>query len=152
HVDAGHDPRMAAGPGAGGMTVARLVETYLSHPDKSSRRSNAEIARRLRRNVVAKIGDIRITDINRRDVRNVVEPMERRGVSTEAARVFEDVRGMLRWAVQHEFLENNPADGMAKPSGGKPRSRTLSDDEVATLWNGLPAALPRSRQCQRIIK
>jgi integrase len=66
--------------------------------------------------------------------------------------VFEDVRGMLRWAVEAEFLEVDPIAGMPKPGGGTPRNRVLSDGEIATLWNGLGAALARSVSCQRIIR
>jgi integrase len=41
---------------------------------------------------------------------------------------------------------------MREPPGSNPRERVLSDDEIRTLWNGLPEALARSPECQRIIK
>jgi integrase len=59
---------------------------------------------------------------------------------------------MLRWAVDREYLDHSPIEGMAKPAGGKPRERVLSDNEIATLWKVLPVALARSPQCQRIIR
>jgi integrase len=59
---------------------------------------------------------------------------------------------MLRWAVSRGDLDHSPIEGMRKPPGSKPRERVLSDDEVCTLWNGLPEVLARSEQCQRIIK
>jgi integrase len=102
--------------------------------------------------VVPVIGGIALSTLRRRDVRDVTEGIARRGAPVEAARVFEDIRAMLRWAVEHEYLDHSPAEGMAKPAGGKPRERFLSDGEIATLWAGLAAALPRSVQCQRIIR
>jgi integrase len=59
---------------------------------------------------------------------------------------------MIRWAVARGDLDHNPMDGMRKPNGSVPRERILSDDEIRTLWHGLPQALKRSKTCQRIIK
>ena len=134
------------------MTIAGLVDAYLADPEKSALRSRAEIERRLRRNVVPVIGAVKLSELRRRDVRNVTDAMLRRGVKVEATRVFEDVRGMVRWAVQHEYLDANPLDGMAKPAEATSSDRVLSDDEIRTLWNGLPKTLARSVQCQQIIK
>ena len=153
HVDAGEDPRLVlAGQGVAGMTVAGLVGAYLADPEKAALRSKDEIERRLRRNVVPVIGAVKVAELRRRDVRNVTDAMLRRGVRVEATRVFEDVRGMVRWAVENEYLDANPLDGMAKPAEATSSNRVLSDDEIATLWHGLPKALARSVQCQRIIK
>jgi integrase len=153
-VQAGQDPKsLLAGRGASGMTVAGLIAAYLADPEKAARRSAAEVARRLARNVTPIIGGVRITELRRRDVRNVTDVIVRRGKLVEAARVWEDVRGLIRWAVDAEFLEVDPIAGMAKPTGGgAPSERVLTDDEVATLWNGLPTALARSPSCQLIIR
>jgi integrase len=134
------------------MTIEELVDAYVSDPEKAALRSIREMARRLRRNVVPKIGAVALSQLRRRDVRNVTEALTRRGAATEAARVFEDVHAMLRWGVDHEYLDHSPIEGMTKPAGGKPRERVLTDGEIATLWSVLPSALPRSRQCQEIIR
>ena len=153
HVEAGNDPRLVlAGQASSGMTIAGLVDSYLADPEKSALRSRAEIERRLLRNVVPVIGAVKLSELRRRDVRNVTDAMLRRGVKVEATRVFEDVRGMIRWAVQHEYLDANPLDGMAKPAESTSSDRVLSDDEIRALWNSLPKTLAKSVQCQRIIK
>ena len=153
HVEGGQDPRLVlAGQGAAGMTVTALVNAYLADPEKAALRSKNEIERRLRRNVVPMIGAVKVSELRRRDVRNVTDAMLRRGVRVEATRVFEDVRGMVRWAVENEYLDANPLDGMAKPAEATSSNRVLSDDDIRTLWTGLPNALARSVQCQRIIQ
>jgi integrase len=153
HVDGGRDPRVVlAGQGAADMTVAGLIEAYLADPERAALRSKAEIERRLRRNVVPIIGAVKVTELRRRDVRTVTDAMLRRGVKVEATRVFEDVRAMVRWAVQNEYLDANPLDGMVKPAAPTSSNRVLSDDEIRTLWNGLPKALAKSVQCQRVVK
>jgi len=153
HVHAGQDPRQVlAGQATVGMTVAALIDAYLADPEKAALRSKAEIERRLRKNVVPAIGMVKLADLRRRDVRNVTDPMLRRGVKIEATRVFEDVRGMVRWAVQNEYLDANPLDGMNKPAEATVSDRVLSEDEIHRLWNSLPEALARSVQCQQIVK
>jgi integrase len=153
HVDEGRDPRLVlAGQGAADMTIAGLVESYLADPQRAALRSKAEIERRLRRNVLPLIGTVKVLELRRRDLRTVTDAMLRRGVKVEATRVFEDVRTMVRWAVQNEYLDANPLDGMTKPAPTTSSNRFLSDDEIRTLWNGLAVALAKSVQCQRIIK
>ena len=143
---------MLAGQAAAGMTVAALVDAYLADPEKAALRSKDEIERRLRRNVVPVIGEVKLAELRRRDVRNVSDAILRRGATTEATRVFEDARAMVRWAVENEYLDVNPLDGMGKPAASISRNRVLSDGEIRTLWAGLPKSLARSVQCQRIIK
>jgi integrase len=153
HVDAGQDPRLVlAGQATAGMTVAALVDAYLADPEKAALRSKDEIERRLRKNVIPVIGEVKLAELRRRDARNVSDAILRRDKRTEATRVFEDLRAMVRWAVENEYLDANPLDGMSKPAELMSRNRVLSDGEVRTLWNGLPEALARSVQCQRIIK
>jgi integrase len=153
HVEAGHDPRLVlAGQATAGMTVAGLVEAYLADPERAALRSKKEIERRLRKNVMPVIGTVKLSELRRRDVRNVTDTILRRGRKVEATRVFGDVRAAVRWAVQHEYLDANPLDGMSKPAEPAPRTRVLNDDEIRTLWTGLPEALAQSAQCQRIIK
>lgn len=134
------------------MTIAGLIESYLADPEKSALRSKAEIERRLRKNVVPVIGALKLSELRRRDLRNVTDVLLRRDAKTEATRVFEDVRGMIRWAVQNEYLDANPLDGMRRPFEPTANSHILSDDEIHTLWNGLPNTLAKSIQCQRIIE
>jgi integrase len=153
HVEAGQDPRrVLAGQATAGMTVAALIDAYLADPERAELRSKKEIERRLRKNVVPVIGTVKLSELRRRDVRNVTDAILRRGRKVEATRVFGDVRAAVRWAVQHEYLDANPLDGMSKPAEPTPRTRVLSDDEISTLWAGLPVALARSAQCQQILK
>jgi integrase len=153
HVEEGRDPRLVlAGQATAEMTVAGLLEAYLADPEKAALRSRREIERRLRRNVLPIVGDVKITELRRRDARNVTDPIIKRGCKVEATRVFEDLRALTRWAVENEYLELNPLSGMSKPAEASVRNRVLSDPEIATLWHGLPQAMPRSTQCQHIIK
>ena len=82
----------------------------------------------------------------------VIAPIVRRKKPAEATRVFEDLRGIIRWAVGQGHLDRNVIEGMEPPATSQPRDRTLSEGEIQILWNGLPKALARSMHCQRILK
>src|SRR5262249_35263034 len=74
HVEAGHDPRMVlAGQAAAGMTVAGLIAAYLADPEKQQLRTYAEIKRRLQKNVEPIIGAVKLSELRRRDLRDVTD-------------------------------------------------------------------------------
>ncbi len=152
HLDEGKDPRaVLAAQAADSMTVADLIDSYLEKHARPNLRSAKEFERRLAKNVSPIIGAMKLADLHRRDINRVVDPVLKRGRRVEASRVFEDVRAVLRWAVARGDLDSNPMEGMKKPNGSGPRQRVLSDEEIRSLWNGLPKTLARSKACQRII-
>jgi integrase len=150
-VEQGDDPR-TTDKGAGEITVAELVKLYLADPDKAQLRSAGEIKRRLEKDALPKIGAVKLAKLTRRDVRNVTEPIMKRGARVQAWHTHKDLHAILRWAVRNEYLEHNPIEGMEKPGGFEPGERVLSDDEIRTIWNGLPQSLAKSKACQRIVK
>jgi integrase len=153
HLEAGGDPRIAFGQqAAGAMTLAALIGVYLDHPDKLKLRGHAAIKRRLLRNVVPVIGNVTVAELHRRDVQRAIDVILRRGHSPEARRVFEDLHAVTRWALSRGDLDADPMAAMNKPVGSQPRTRTLTAEEIRTLWNGLPKTLVWSKTCQRIIK
>ena len=153
HAEEGRDPRdVFAAQDATAMTVTGLIASYLAKHARPSLRTAAAIERRLYKNVVPLIGGIKIADLHRRDMNRVVDPVLARGRLVEASRVFEDFRAVVRWGVARGDLDSNPIDGMSKPSARAPRERVLSDDEIRTLWTGLPKSLARTKTCQRIIR
>jgi integrase len=133
------------------MTVSGLVASYLEKHASGLRSAN-EIKRRIYRNIVPVIGNVKLSELHRRDATRVVDAVTKRNAPGEAMRCFEDLRGMLRWAVSRGDLDHNPIEGMRKPQGSEPRERVLSDDEIRTLWNNLPQALARNPEHQRVIK
>ncbi len=155
-VEKGEDPRVTlAGQQSAGMTIADLVVNYLKKPNRKTgkpRKSVGEIERRLNKNILPVIGQMKLAELHRRDITRCLDPIKNRGSSIEAARCFGDLRSMLRWAVGRGDLDHNPIEGMEVPVDSQPRERTLSADEIFTLWHALPKALDWSPQCQWIVK
>jgi integrase len=128
-------------------TIAALTEVYLR--SIKGNRSVGEVERRLRKDVLPIIGHVALRDLHRRDVTRVLDA---KSAPIAARRVFEDIRGMIRWAVSRGDLDHNPIEGMKGPPLSKPRTRVLTEDEIRVLWHSLPTALARSPAGQRIIK
>ena len=135
-LDQGMDPRDAkAAADAGAMTVATLAAFYFEKPHKRTgkpRKTAEEIKRRFDRNILPVIGSTKITEVQRRDVTSIVAPIMRRGAPTEAARTFEDVRALLRWALGQGYIDRNPTEVMEFCLSVKsaPRERVLTDAEI----------------------
>jgi integrase len=156
-LDQGTDPRDSeAAKEADAMTVGALSDLYFQKPHKRTgkpRKTVDEIKRRFARNILPTIGAVKLTELQRRDVMRVASPIMRRGAPTEAARTFEDIRALMRWALGQGYIDRNPTEAMESPAPkSPPRERVLTDTEIKALWRGLPKALARSVQCQRIIK
>jgi integrase len=153
HAEDGADPRAAMKRrGIARMTVAELVDRYVTDPDKARLRSIKEIKRRLDVNALPIIGDIALAELTRRDVRDVTDKIMRREARTQAWHTHKDLSAVLRWAVRNDFLTHNPVEGVKPPGGFTAGERTLSDEEIAALWHVLPTALAKSKSCQRILK
>jgi len=152
-VEAGKDPRLVhASRGVAQMTLSDLVRAFLSDPEKAELRSLSEIRRRVEKNVTPLIGAIRINELRKRDARTVTDAILARGRKVEATRVFEDLRSIIRWGLENEYLDINPLEGMGKPAEATVSNRVLTDEELRTVWTTLPKALARSKQVQRIIR
>jgi len=152
-VEVGEDPRAVFNAqAAGAMTATALIESFLEKHARPNLRTAAEIERRLRKNVIPLMGNVRLVELHRRDINRAVDPIVRRGRLAEACRVFEDMRSIMRWAVARGDLDRNPMEGMKKPATPRSRTRVLSDDEIRQLWNSLPGVLAKSKCCQRIIQ
>jgi len=163
-VGEGADPIAEKRVEAAAQTVRDLVENYLARK-VAGRRSHAEIARRLRKNVsgyagdgnalddrsAGCIGDVKLAALHRRDITKAIDGVKDRGAAVEANRVFEDVRAMVRWARGRGDLDENLTEGMARPSETVDRDRVLSPDEISTMWAALQEAEMRE-STRRIIR
>jgi integrase len=113
-----------------------MVENYVVR-HASTKRSGAEIARRLRKNVSEVIGTIKLADLHRRDLTRCIDAIKDRGAATEANRVFEDMRAMIRWARGRGDLDQNLVEGMRRPAESVERDRVLSAEEIRIMWSGM---------------
>jgi len=92
-------------------------------------------------------GNKPLGEITRADVVEFLDGLERKhGLRHQVNRCRETLRAIFAFAVERELIAVNPVIGVSKRKVEIPRDRTLSRDELASLWraiNRLPE-LPRA--------
>ncbi len=149
-VGDGRDPVADKKAVAASQAVRDLVDNYIAR-HASTKRSGDEIARRLRKNVSDVIGDVKLSELHRRDLTRCIDAVKDRGAHVEANRLFEDLRAMVRWARGRGDLDENLVEGMKRPTETVERDRVLSAGEIKTMWAGLADADMRE-STRRVIR
>jgi integrase len=110
-------------------------------------RSWRDIVSRTRCHIIPKLGNKPIGSITRADVVEFLDGLERKqGLRHQINRCRETLRAIFAFAIERELIAVNPIIGVSKRKLEIPRDRTLSHDELASLWraiNSLPE-LPRA--------
>ncbi len=116
--------------------VADLVTDYIADlRDKRKRKSWKEVERSLLRDFVPVYGKLKITDLNKRDCRALLDRIAGTGAAVMANRLQAYISGLLSYAADNDLI---PINYMlrAKKAGGteSAKARNLSFDEVVTVW------------------
>jgi integrase len=125
-----------------------LCEIAIAYLENVKRlRSWRDIESRTRCHIIPKFGDKPIGEITRADVVEFLDGLERKhGLRHQVNRCRETLRAIFAFAIERELIAGNPVIGVSKRKVEIPRDRTLSSDELASLWcaiNRLPE-LPRA--------
>jgi integrase len=118
-------------------TFAAVAEDFIAEKLPSERKGK-EVARDIRRDLLAAWGAKPITEISDLDVLGVIKT-KKRAAPAQARNLLGTVKRMFRWAVDQRCygLKISPADSL-KPStiiGEKiSGQRILTDDELHSLW------------------
>jgi integrase len=94
----------------------------------------------LTRYVVPALGSIRVSQLRRREVQELlVDELVRRGLSGSRIRgVLNALRAVLRRPLQADELQVDPTNRLDLPANSKPRDRAASPAEAAALLAALP--------------
>lgn len=86
-------------------------------------------------NLSPALGKRVVAEIRRGDIQRIVDEIVTRGAPTQAIRVFELARAMLRWGISRDYLTGEPWRGVDLPPSNDPRTRVLTAGEIRWLWN-----------------
>ncbi len=90
--------------------------------------------RLLRVEIVPKLGQRRLAEISRVDIRQLVENIADRGAPIVANRTLGLLRLFCNWAKGQDIIAVSPCDGLKAPAPEHSRDRVLTDDEVRLFW------------------
>jgi len=127
-------------------TVAALVADYLRRHAVPNKRTAAEDERALTVEVLPTWRDRSVRSLTRRDVRGLIEGVVDRGSPVMANRLLAVIRKMLNFAVDHDWIDANPAARLKKPTREHSRERVLTDEEIRRVWrllSNLPTTADR---------
>jgi integrase len=120
-------------------TIKHLVDEYLERSAQHLK-SHDEIKRVMKRDVIPAWGKRKAKSIKRRDVILLLDDIVDRGAPIMANRTLNWVRRMFNFGIAREIVEANPTTGVEAPAKETERERTLSDDEIRGLWEGIAKA------------
>ena len=139
-VSEGDDPAGDKRARREAMKVRELGKLYLEKYAKRKKRTWREDQRILEKDVYPLLGGFRVASLRRRDVIDVVEAKAEAGHERQAGVILAVVRRMFNWAVENDYLESSPVQGVKAPGRPVRRDRVLSDDELRTVLRALPTA------------
>jgi integrase len=129
----GTDPAAEKRAARTAMRFAELGTLYITKHAKPRKKSWRDDARLIRTKLNPKLKAIPLTEIKRRDIRELVEGIAKTA-PTQGNRVLALVRKMLNFAIEQDLLEANPAQHVPRPAVEHSRSRVLSESELRALW------------------
>jgi hypothetical protein len=110
-----------------GDTVGALFDLYKTHRQKA--KSWTETRRIMEREVLPVWRHLRVIDVKRRTVRELVE-RKARHAPIMANRILSRISAMLTFAMEQDWIESNPAWRIRQPGEERSRDRVLSGDEL----------------------
>src|SRR5665213_706613 len=147
----GDDPALQKSRDREAPTFKQLTDRYIEEYAKPRKRTWQKDERLLNNNMVPALGRKKAHLITRADLRSEFSKIRNRPAPVEANRSFEVVRRMFNWAIEEEILSESPALKLPKPADETPRERTLTADELQSLWAALETASPIVQGVFRLI-
>lgn len=120
-------------------TVSELAKEYMLRHARQ-KKSGQEDQRMLNHDVLPYWGTLRAVNITRRDVTVLLDRIVERGSPITANRVLAMVRKMFNFGIERSIVEANPCDHVRQPAASVQRDRTLTQEEIRTLWSNLDHA------------
>jgi integrase len=118
------------------ITVGQLVERYVARRVAGRLKTAKEIERRLKRSL-ADIMAHKVSELRRRDLRELFDAAADEGHEREAEKRRQCVGAMFRWGLSQDLVESDPTAGLKAYDPGRPRDRVLSNEEIEALWRWL---------------
>lgn len=135
------------------LTVEKLADDYIKLYAKPFKKSWEKDSQILNRDILPLWGKRKADSIKRSDVANLLDGIVSRGAPIMGNYAFAVIRKMFNWAVEKGKLENTPCTGLKLPAPRVERDRTLTEQEIKTLWNSLDRVdLNMSFEIRRALK
>jgi integrase len=128
------------------QTFADLLDQYVERYCKRNQRKWKLVERMLDAHVKPAVGKRPLTELRRADLVELLDELQNeKGLRAQVNRVRSQVVAALNWAVEHEYLDANPAAAVKKRKIEASRDRVLTNDELRAIWREADALSEPSR-------
>ena len=100
----------------------------------SQNKSYKEVERQFYHDLLPLFGSIPIGEIQRRDVIRLMDAVVDRGSPVMANRLRATLSKFYSWANSRDLTQNNPCNGIIRPTKELSRDRILSEEEISLFW------------------
>ena len=133
------------------LTVKELCKEYIEKHAMKFKRSWKQDHALLNREILPAWGKRKAEDIKKRDVTLLLESIVERDAPSMSNQTLKIVRKMFNFAVERDILPHSPCLGVKALAPETPRERTLSEDEIKTLWQTIESSAV-SEEIRRSLK
>jgi integrase len=138
-------------------TIANVVDLFIKRSLEAKRRAPRyieETRRNFRNHVLTRWGDRDIKSITRRDVAELLDDVMDRGTKQKgdgrkrrqtpggpisANRTLAAIRALFNFALDRGIIDASPVVRVERPGEETPRERTLTAEEIRSIWTGAGA-------------
>lgn len=150
-VRAGKDPAAAVVAYKKADTVAQLLDLFLERHPRPEAAWTKECKRIFAKDVRPLIGRVKLPDLTRSHVRQVIDAVQSRGATVTVNRTLAALRRAFSWAISKDLMETNPAMNMATDIEETIKDRALSIQEIKAFWSNLDNA-PMGRRSALVLR
>jgi integrase len=116
-------------------SVADFVELYLVRYANKRKRSAPEDRRILFKDVAPALGALKMKEVTRPNIVEVIDRIESREAFNQAWQTFKVMRRLFNYAIERGVIEKNPCQGIRTTSTYTPKSRVLGDADIRRLFS-----------------
>lgn len=129
-------------------TLKELAGAWISRQDTTDK-TKAERKRTLDRDVLPKLGGLRVRHLERSHCIAVIDEAVTRDAKGQARFIYKTLKSLLVYAVEKGLIEYSPMQAMKAPTRYIPKDRRLSDAEVTAFFTVLKESemSPQARAC-----
>lgn len=113
--------------------VASFVELYLTRYADKKKRSAPEDRRILEKDVVPVLGALKMKEVTRPNIVEVIDRIESREAFNAAWQTFRIMRRLFNFAIERGVIDANPCRGIKTTSTYTPKNRVLGDADIKSL-------------------
>ena len=117
-----------------------MIGRFLASHPRPEAAWTKECARLFSKDVEPVIGAIKLPDVNRSHVRQVLDRMKGRGATVSVNRALAAIRRAFSWGVANDLIPINPAAKLQTDIEERTKDRVLTADEIRLFWKGLESA------------